>query len=390
MSEIKKPVIVVGKMSGAEVAAQLIRGLKNVTKVIERVGGYYFLGETNPVIERRDKKLRTELAELACSGKSVLIVGDKGSGKTELLTYLIRCKAKSDKGLLVIAGIDNDAVWEADGLLTQNGIRLNEDMDVLATYEGFHADTAFMDILDDSESAFGLLASIDIVVKVDEGVITNMFENRQEEGSELRVLVPMDGADELEYEKEKQDPKAMEVIWDEISDGNGVYIVGGDKNGRFGLMRELLSEVKGTEFMTLLGDESNLTRIKSWELGEVKPYTIPNSSQDTMWLMAALNMAESRMSFLEVDERVASPMMESWSRGEKGFATSDATTAEEAMERLVDMLSGGDDSLRGTKSNGIISRIGAVVVLKGKKVVEVWTPYMSVDGKVIMDDMYKA
>ncbi|MFV1457300.1 hypothetical protein, partial [Bacillus mycoides] len=75
---------------------------------------------------------------------------------------------------------------------------------------------------------------IDIVVKVDEGVITNMFENRKEEGSALRVLVPMDGADELEYGKVKQDPKAMEVIWDEISDGNGIYIVGGDKNGRFG------------------------------------------------------------------------------------------------------------------------------------------------------------
>ncbi|MBX9158442.1 hypothetical protein [Bacillus cereus] len=390
MSETKKPVITVGKMSGDEVASHLLRGLKNVTKALERVGGYYFLGETTSVIERKDKKMREELAELARSGKSVLIVGDKGSGKSELLTYLIRCKAKSDKGLLVMDGINNDTMWEADGLLTQNYIRLYEDMEVLATYEGFHADTAFMDILDESESAFGLLANIDIVVKVDEGVITNMFENRKEEGSELRGLVPMDGADELEYEKEKQDPAAMAVIWDEISDGHGVYIVGGDKNGRFGLMRELLSEVKGNEFMTLLGDESHLTRIKAWELGEVKPYIIPNSPQDTMWLMAALNMAESRMSFLEVDERVASPMMESWSRGEKGFATSDATTADEAMERLVDMLVGGDDSLRDAKSNGIISSIGAVVVMKGKKVVEVWTPYMSADGKVIMDDMYRA
>ncbi|WP_460271358.1 hypothetical protein [Bacillus sp. NEAU-Y102] len=389
MSEIKKPVVVVGKMSGAEVASQLIRGIKNVTKALERVGGYYFLGETNPAIERKDKKVRTELAELARSGKSILIVGDKGSGKSELLTYLIRCKAKSDKGLLVMDGINNDTLWEADGLLAQNYIRLNEDMEVLATYEGFHADTVFTDILNESESAFGLLENIDIVVKVDEGVITNMFENRKEEGSALRVLVPVDGADELEYDKVKQDHKAMEVIWDEISDGNGIYIVGGDKNGRFGLMRELL-EVKGSEFMTLLGDESNLTRIKSWELGEVKPYTIPDSPQDTMWLMAALNMAESRMSFLEVDERMANPMVESWSRGEKGFATNAATTAKEAMASLVDMLSGGDESLRDVKANGVIGRIGAVVVLKGKKVVEVWTPYMSSDGKVIMDDMYKA
>ncbi|MFV1457299.1 hypothetical protein, partial [Bacillus mycoides] len=138
-------------MSGADVAAHLLRGIKNVTKALERVGGYYFLGETTPVIERRDKKMRTELAELARSGKSVLIVGGKGSGKSELLTYLIRCKAKSDKGLLVIDGINNDTLWEADGLITQNYIRLNEDMEVLATYEGFHADMVFTDILNESE-----------------------------------------------------------------------------------------------------------------------------------------------------------------------------------------------------------------------------------------------
>lgn len=390
MSEIKKPVIAVGKMSGAEVSAQLLRGLKNVTKALERVGGYYFLGETTSVIERKDKKTRDELAELARSGKSILIVGGKGNGKSELLSYLIRCKAKSAKGLLVIDGIDNDTLCEADGLITQNGIRLNEDMEVLATFEGYHADTVFTDILNEDESAFGLLANIDIVVKVDEGVITNMFENRQEEGSALRLLVPMDGADEHEYDHVVQDHKAMEVIWDEINDGNGVYIVGGDKNGRMGLMRELIEESNESGFMALLGDESNLTRIKAWELGEVRPYTIPNSAQDMGWLVAGLNMASSRVSFLEVDERTAKPMMDSWLRGEKGFATSAATTAEEAMERLVDMLVDGDDSLRDTKSNGIIGRIGAVVVMKGKKVVEVWTPYMSADGKVIMDDMYTA
>ncbi|MFV1457301.1 hypothetical protein, partial [Bacillus mycoides] len=105
---------------------------------------------------------------------------------------------------------------------------------------------------------------------------------------------------------------------------------------------------------------------------------------------AALNMAESRMSFLEVDERMAKPMMDSWRRGEKGFATSASTTAESAMSQLVDMLVEGNDSFRDAKANGVIGRIGAVVVLKGKQVIEVWTPYMSSDGVVIMDDMYKA
>ncbi|MFV1457928.1 hypothetical protein, partial [Bacillus mycoides] len=130
--------------------------------------------EVAPYVNSKDEGLRQSLERLVQGNQSVLIIGKARSGRTTMLKRLVRQKAKTSTGVVVMDEVRVEHLSKACEELRENGVQVGTDASIVATMTGSDSEAclgaflAYCDEVDADEPTTLSMKPIDVVVTLED------------------------------------------------------------------------------------------------------------------------------------------------------------------------------------------------------------------------------
>ncbi|MBE7114518.1 hypothetical protein FT641_18135 [Bacillus paranthracis] len=257
----RKVIIVAGDMFAHRVFAEYLRGMDDYRELVHDMARVDLIGKVDDNADYEDEESRLVLDRFVSLGKSVLIVGGYSSGKTTLMKRLIRQKANTETGLVVIDGVTPEYVGEASKELQEKGLSVCEDVSILATLAGNNANLGLAQFMqywsehNSLESFTEATNPIDVVALMDKGKVVGLFEVHKN-GEDGDVLEPLNETEiKIDIHQNEAQDKAVAIVKTLITEGNRVVLVMDDVLPvvKVSVVRMLAYELSKSRNVTMFG-----------------------------------------------------------------------------------------------------------------------------------------